>query len=82
MCPRRSRSTPTPPRAVAPPRTEHFPADGRTTWAYRNEVEHFLDCLATGAPFRSPAEDALEDVRVLEAIYRQHAAAHRQERAA
>jgi predicted dehydrogenase len=55
-------------------RTELFPADGRT-WAYRNEVDHFLDCLASGAPFRSSAEDALEDVRVLEQIYRRHATA-------
>jgi predicted dehydrogenase len=53
-------------------RTELFPANGRS-WAYRNEVDHFLECLSSGAPFRSSAEDALEDVRVLEAIYRRHA---------
>jgi len=49
-------------------RTELFPADGRS-WAYRNEIEHFLSCLRSGAPFRSPGEDALEDVRLLEEIY-------------
>jgi predicted dehydrogenase len=63
-------------------RTELFPADGRS-WAYRAEVEHFLDCLVSGAAFRSPASDALEDARVIEAIYRQHVGAlSAQERAA
>ena len=58
--------------------TSLFPADGRT-WAYRNEIEHFIDCLRSGAPFASSAEDALEDVRVLEGIYRIHAL-HQEER--
>jgi len=52
-------------------RTELFPVDGRT-WAYRNELDHFIDCVQSGAPFKSAAEDALEDVRVLESIYRRH----------
>jgi len=50
-------------------RTELFPADGRT-WAYRTEIDHFLTCLHSGEAFRSPGEDALEDVRLLEDVYR------------
>ena len=42
----------------------------RWGWAYRREAEHFLECLQTGAPFRSPAEDARTDVRLFEEIYR------------
>jgi predicted dehydrogenase len=58
--------------AAGPSRTELFSGQGRT-WAYKEEVLHFLDCLRDDKPFRSPAEDALEDVRVLEEIYRLHA---------
>lgn len=50
-------------------RSELFPADG-WSWSYKEEMRHFVECLATGAAFRSPAEDALADVRVLEDIYR------------
>ncbi len=42
----------------------------RWGWAYRRETEHFLDCLQTNQPFRSPAEDARTDVRLFEEIYR------------
>lgn len=42
----------------------------RWGWAYRREAEHFVACLQTGAPFRSPAEDARTDVRLFEEIYR------------
>ena len=42
----------------------------RWSWAYRREAEHFVDCLRTGAPFRSPGEDAVEDVRLCEELYR------------
>jgi len=59
---------------AAASRTELFPADGRS-WAYRTEVEHFLTCLRSGAAFRSPGEDALEDVRLLEDIYQRAGAA-------
>lgn len=52
-------------------RTELFPDDGRT-WAYRTEIEHFLAVLEGSVPLRAPGSDALEDTRVLEAIYRQH----------
>jgi predicted dehydrogenase len=45
-------------------------AEPRWSWAYTREAEHFIDCLRTGAPFRSPGEDALTDVRLCEEIYR------------
>jgi predicted dehydrogenase len=39
-------------------------------WAYRLEVQHFLECLQTGEPFRSGAQDTLKDVEIMEEIYR------------
>jgi predicted dehydrogenase len=41
-------------------------------WAYRAELEHFVECLRTGQPFRSPAVDTRHDVIALERIYRLH----------
>ncbi|GAB4562488.1 MAG: hypothetical protein Kow0047_10630 [Anaerolineae bacterium] len=40
------------------------------SWSYRREAEHFIECLKTGRPFRSPGADARTDVRVFEEIYR------------
>lgn len=48
-----------------------FPPSG-WTWSYTEEMRHFVDCIRTGAPFRSPAADAACDVRLLEEIYRRH----------
>jgi len=42
----------------------------RWGWAYQREAAHFVQCLQTGAPFRSPGEDALTDVRIFEEIFR------------
>ena len=53
-------------------RSDIFPRDG-WTWSYKEEMKHFLECLISGAPFRSPADDARTDVRVLEEIYRRFA---------
>jgi predicted dehydrogenase len=39
-------------------------------WSYREEARHFLECVRTGAPFRSSAEDTLYDVKLYEDIYR------------
>ena len=44
-------------------------------WAYREEAKHFLECVRTGAPFRSSAADTLNDVRLFEEIYREFVAA-------
>jgi len=40
-------------------------------WAYREEAKHYLECVRTGAPFRSSAADTLNDVRLFEEIYRE-----------
>jgi predicted dehydrogenase len=44
------------------------------SWSYRREMAHFLSCIAQGLPFRSPAEDTLNDVRLLEEVYRAYLA--------
>lgn len=51
----------------APQLVEEFPIPA---WSYREEAKHFLECLQTGAPFRSAAQDTLHDVRLFEDIYR------------
>jgi predicted dehydrogenase len=42
------------------------------SWSYMREVEHFIHCLQTDAPFRSSGEDTRTDVRLFEEIYRQY----------
>lgn len=51
--------------------TSLFPAEGRT-WSYREEMRHFVQCVQTGAPFRSPAADTIADVRTFEEIYQRY----------
>ncbi len=51
----------------------HLPKD-TWTWSYKEELRHFAKSIMTGEPFRSPASDALADVRTLEEIYRKYAA--------
>jgi len=41
------------------------------SWSYREEAKHFLSCIRSGEAFRSSAEDTLNDIRILEDIYRQ-----------
>ena len=53
---------------------ERFPADGNT-WSYKEEMRHFIDQVKSGEPFRSPASDAMQDVRTLEEIYRAYVGA-------
>jgi predicted dehydrogenase len=53
--------------------TTTFPTTGRT-WAYTEEMRHFVAAVASGSPIRSGARDAMEDVKALEAIYRMHVA--------
>ncbi len=36
---------------------------------FRNEVYHFIDCVRTGKPCIAPAEDGVEIMRILDAIY-------------
>jgi predicted dehydrogenase len=42
----------------------------RWSWAYKREAEHFLECVRSGAPYRSSGEDTRTDVRLFEEIYR------------
>jgi predicted dehydrogenase len=42
----------------------------RYGWAYKREAVHFVECLRSGVPFGSTAEDTLTDVRLFEEIYR------------
>jgi len=55
-------------------RTDHFPAGG-WSWSYKEELKYFIAALQNGTPFRSPAQDALADVRALEQIYQRFIAA-------
>ena len=54
-------------------RSELFPKSG-WTWSYKEEMRHFIDCLSSGAPLRSPASDTMTDVRLMEEIYRKYLA--------
>ena len=56
-------------RAEDQSHSEFFPPEGYT-WSYKEEMRHFADCVLNDKPFRSPASDAMEDVRTLENIYR------------
>jgi predicted dehydrogenase len=52
-----------------PPRaTQEF---APPAWSYREEAKHFLKHVRNGEPFSSSAEDTLNDVQLLEEIYRQ-----------
>ncbi|MGI6367595.1 MAG: Gfo/Idh/MocA family protein [Anaerolineae bacterium] len=49
--------------------TRAIPQDA-WSWAYRREMDHFVSSVASGEPFRSPAQDTRTDVRLFEEIYR------------
>jgi predicted dehydrogenase len=55
---------------------EIFPENG-WTWAYKEELRHFIEAVQSGAPFESSAEDTLADVRAFEEIYRRFVEAQR-----
>jgi predicted dehydrogenase len=40
-------------------------------WSYREEAEAFLQCVRSGDPFPSSADDTLHDVRLFEDVYRE-----------
>ena len=40
-------------------------------WSYREEAKHFLQCVRSGEPFHSTAQDTMTDVRLFEEIYQQ-----------
>lgn len=36
---------------------------------FANEINHFVDCVLTGAPCKSPAKDGVDIMRILDAVY-------------
>jgi len=46
------------------------------TWSYKREAEHFIKCLIKEEEFRSPGEDALIDIKVIEDAYRLYLKEH------
>ena len=43
---------------------------------FENEVAHFVDCVIGNKPFRSPAEDGVEMMKILDAIYKSAETGH------
>lgn len=41
-------------------------------WSFRKADEHFLDCIINGWEPRSSGKDALEDLRVMEAVFKKY----------
>ena len=48
------------------------------TWAYRRELEHFIENVRNDTPFRSSGEDTLTDVRLFEDIFQMFIGQRRQ----
>lgn len=36
---------------------------------FKKEINHFIDCIDTGIPCRSPADDGVEIMKILDAVY-------------
>ncbi len=43
---------------------------------FENEINHYVSCLCDGIPCRAPAEDGVELMRILDAIYRSAETGH------
>lgn len=41
-------------------------------WSFRRQALHFLECIRDGKQPRTPAVDAVEDVRISEAVFRKY----------
>ena len=46
-----------------------FPTALSFNGLFENEISHFLDCIIDGVPCQSPAEDGVEIMKILDAIY-------------
>lgn len=46
------------------------------TTAFRNEINHFVDCVKDGVACRAPASDGVEVMRIIDAIYRSAETGH------
>lgn len=49
---------------------------GFTFDAFHDEIGHFVDCVCNGTPCINPAEDGVELMRILDAIYRSAESGH------
>ena len=43
---------------------------------FANEINHFVHCVQTGEPCRNPAEDGVEMMKILDAVYESAATGH------
>lgn len=43
---------------------------------FQNEINHFVDCIINGTPCKAPAEDGVQLMRILDAIYESAATGH------
>ena len=53
----------------AKPQTRSIDLDANYLAAYRDAIGHFIDCLATGAPFETSPDDNLETLAIVEEAY-------------
>jgi predicted dehydrogenase len=51
------------------PASETIDLDANYDAAYRGAIGHFLDCLASGAPFETSPADNLETLKLVEQAY-------------
>ena len=57
------------------PVTREVDLDANYKASYRQTISHFLDCLASGAPFETSPADNLETLRLIEEAYAREAPA-------
>ena len=43
---------------------------------FENEIRHFVDCITKGIPCRNPAEDGVEMMKILDAVYESASTGH------
>lgn len=51
---------------LTPANKDYYMDDSRL---FNDEIAHFVDCIRNGTPCRAPAEDGVEIMRILDAIY-------------
>jgi predicted dehydrogenase len=51
------------------PITQSVDLDANYAASYRGAIEHFINCLASGAPFKTSPVDNLETLKLVEAAY-------------
>lgn len=51
-------------------RAEATLLDSRPSWAFRRQADHFVECIANNLTPRSSGEDCLEDMRIMQDVFR------------